>query len=76
MKKDRMADEAYCANCERATLLHGEDYVLCEKHGVVRASFVCRKFSYDPLKRTPAAVSAPKLEYVDIDSLIKDGESK
>ena len=60
-------EEKYCANCENAALLHGEEYVLCEKKGVVRATYVCRKFSYDPLKRRPAASKAPKLEFVDID---------
>ena len=60
--------EKYCAYCENAALLHSEDYVLCEKKGVVAANFVCRKFSYDPLKRRAAKAAAPKLEYVDIDS--------
>ena len=61
-------DESYCAFCEHSALLHGDEYVLCEKKGVVRATYVCRKFSYDPLKRRPAQRNAPKLEYVDIDN--------
>ena len=70
MKKEKelsIEDESYCANCEHAAALHGEDYVLCERNGVVRATYVCRKFSYDPLKRRPGALKAPKLEYVDLD---------
>ena len=67
-KNDGIAEAAYCENCEHAALLHGDEYVLCEKKGVVRATYVCRKFSYDPLKRRPAKAAAPKLEFVDIDS--------
>ena len=67
-KDGAIAEESYCANCEHASLLHGDEYVLCEKKGVVRAAYVCRKFSYDPLKRRPSKAAAPKLEYVDIDS--------
>ena len=68
MKRETPADENYCAVCENAALLSGEDYVLCKKKGVVRATYSCRKFSYDPLKRRPAENKAPVLEYVDIDS--------
>ena len=67
-KDDLIAEESYCAKCEHAALLHGDEYVLCEKKGVVRATFVCRRFSYDPLKRRPAKAAAPKLEYVDLDN--------
>ena len=57
-----------CAFCERAVPLCGEELVLCEKKGVVRATFVCRKFAYDPLKRRPAKALTPEFEYVDIDA--------
>ena len=67
MKNIDMSEETYCAHCEHAAPLHDEDYVLCEKKGVVRAVYVCRKFSYDPLKRRPAEHKVPKLEFVDLD---------
>lgn len=57
-----------CVYCEESSPLNNDDLVLCEKFGVVRASYRCRKFSYDPLKRRPAERRAPKLDYVDIDS--------
>jgi hypothetical protein len=60
-------EERYCAFCEHAALLRDEDYVLCEKKGVVSSTFVCRRFSYDVLKRRAGNAAAPKLEYIDID---------
>lgn len=67
MSKELPEDENYCAFCEHASTLHGDDFVLCEKKGVVSATWVCRKFIYDPLKRKPALGKMPSLEYVDID---------
>lgn len=68
LKDQKYDEESYCAYCEHATRLHGDEFVLCEKKGVVRAAFVCRKFSYDPLKHRPQKAAPPKLEYVDLDS--------
>ena len=49
--------ERVCAFCEYAISLptsDGEENdVICEKRGVVRADYVCGKFRYDLLKRTP-----------------------
>ena len=49
-----------CAKCEHATPLEGLDGVVCKYKGVVSESNVCRKFSYDLLKRSPAP--APRLK--------------
>ena len=38
---------------ESARALSDPDTMLCVKAGVVDASFSCRKFRYDPLKRDP-----------------------
>lgn len=56
--KQKTAEEKFeitkcCAYCEKATLLSGDDYVLCSKKGVVALTYVCRRFSYDPLKVMP-----------------------
>lgn len=41
-----------CAYCEYATILKSDRLkMVCDKHGVVSTSHVCRKFLYDPLKR-------------------------
>jgi len=41
-----------CAYCEHATALKSDRLkMICDKHGVVSTSHVCRKFLYDPLKR-------------------------
>ena len=66
--------ERYCVFCEYGTPMptdkDGNETVLCSKKGVVRGKTVCRKFSYDPLKREPAKRQAlPKTEVVDIDEL-------
>ncbi len=52
-KKRRRDLGCACAYCENASLLHDNDYVLCERFGVVSAGYSCRRFSYDPLKRVP-----------------------
>ena len=43
-----------CAFC-----LHGKDFgqdeVLCDRRGPVKAEDRCRRFVYDPLRRKPAA---------------------
>ncbi len=60
--------ECLCAFCEKATGIYDEDTMICKSRGIVSKAYSCRKFIYDPLKRVPPkAVSAPKLEYVDID---------
>ena len=49
--------ERVCAFCEFGTpvpIVEGEEPdIICEKRGIVRADFVCRKFRYDLLKREP-----------------------
>ena len=41
-----------CSYCISGTRLN-DDEVLCIKKGVVRVDRACRKFKYDPCKRTP-----------------------
>lgn len=43
-----------CQYCELAQPLADEETMLCQKKGVVNSGYVCRKFKYDLLKRTPA----------------------
>ena len=60
-----------CAYCEKATLLPGDDYVLCAKKGVVSPSHVCRRFEYDPMKRIPKRTpDIPTLD--DISDMLPD----
>ena len=67
MKIDK--SECICAYCEYAVPVFDEDSALCEKNGIVRKDYSCKKFSYDPQKRVPPkALSAPTLEYIDIDN--------
>ena len=44
--------EPRCAYC-RFSAPAGEDTVACRKKGVMSASDHCRRFRYDPLRRTP-----------------------
>ena len=68
MKRDKTLDIIKaCASCEYASLLHLSDQVLCSRRGIVDADFSCRRFSYDPLKRTPKPFPRPELEFVDVD---------
>ena len=66
--------ERYCVFCEYGTPLpadkDGNELVICTKKGLVKGSSVCRKFSYDPLKREPKArPTLPEMDVVDIDEL-------
>ena len=46
--------EPACKYCELALQnMSGERHVLCEKYGVVRGDYHCRKYIYDPTKRIP-----------------------
>ena len=59
--------EKICAFCEHCVSLFDEDNMLCDKNGIVSKGHTCKKFSYDPLKRTPPkAQSLPTLDYIDI----------
>ncbi len=55
-KRDiRIEDDihACCACCEHATILKGDrSHMVCDSFGVVSCAHTCRKFLYDPLKRT------------------------
>lgn len=66
--------EKVCAFCEDGTPLpadaEGNVFVLCKKNGMVKDTYVCRRFSYDPLKREPGGAKIlPETEAVNIDEL-------
>lgn len=42
-----------CEYCEYARIICDDANVLCSHRGVVAKEYRCRRFSYDPLKRTP-----------------------
>ena len=52
-QKERLDIAELCAMCEFASPLRNENEVLCRKNGVVSASYHCKKFRYDLLKRKP-----------------------
>lgn len=45
-----------CEYCKNGTLLCDGEGVVCNKYGFVKRKYDCRKFVYDPLKRTPKSV--------------------
>jgi len=47
-----------CEYCALGQLSFDQEKVLCSKRGVVDPWYRCRRFSYDPLKRQPAAAPA------------------
>ncbi|MBQ3706808.1 MAG: hypothetical protein II889_02765 [Clostridia bacterium] len=63
--------EKICKYCAAAETLSDPDSMLCRRLGVVKASFCCRRFRYDPLKRTPGrprkTVPGEELEFPEID---------
>ena len=67
MKKTELCEERFCRYCERAKTLSDPDTMLCGRRGVVPAGYCCRRFRYDPLKRTPnRTVRGLNLEYIEI----------
>lgn len=52
-----------CAYCEHASPLSDHQEFLCRYKGVVQASYRCKKFTYDLLKRVPSPriLSIPSL---------------
>ena len=57
-----------CLFCESASPLKSGNSLLCKYKGVVSEDNVCRRFSYDPLKREPK--SPPKLPAINKDDLL------
>lgn len=45
--------EPKCEYCKNGSLAADGQHVLCTKTGILDLDFSCRKFVYDPLKRTP-----------------------
>ena len=56
-----------CAYCELAECMNDKERMLCNINGVVNAGYKCKKFLYDPLKRSP---EAPKILKVSPEDLI------
>ena len=43
-----------CEYCRYGSLID-EDHIVCVKRGVIESGNPCRRFRYDPLKRSPDA---------------------
>ena len=52
-----------CEYCARGRIGLDKTVILCPKHGIMAPDDSCKKFVYDPLKRTPKA--APELQSFD-----------
>lgn len=46
-----------CIYCETGVIAPDRKSVLCTRKGVMMPDSFCRKFRYDPLKRTPDTVT-------------------
>lgn len=55
--------EPRCLYCAQGVPL-GEAQILCAKKGIMSLGSSCRKFKYDPLKRTP-----PRPAHIDFKQL-------
>ncbi len=42
-----------CEYCKNGVPAADGEHILCEKMGILDFNFVCKKYVYDPLKRTP-----------------------
>ena len=68
LKKNKSDYQKVCLLCENATILKGNNGILCKYKGIVSEDYVCRKYIYDPLKREPKAPQ--KLPTLSKDDLI------
>ena len=67
MPKDKYEIIKACAFCEYAKCVYDDYTMLCTKKGIVDSEYCCRKFIYDPLKRSPAPQpQMPRLSKDDI----------
>ena len=68
MKLKSEKAEKLCKYCENSTEVALSGDMLCAKKGVVSPDYKCRKFVYDPFKRTPR-IQKPieELEFVPLD---------
>ncbi len=59
MKKTIFGDNVSpkCIYCETGIIAPDGKSVLCTKKGVMMPDSFCRKFRYDPLKRTPETLN-------------------
>ncbi|MBQ3215267.1 MAG: hypothetical protein IJB11_04025 [Oscillospiraceae bacterium] len=56
-----------CTYCARGTVME-DGQILCVKRGLITEKEKCRKFRYDPCKRTPLKAKALDLKkYDDLD---------
>ena len=58
-----------CLYCEHGKQIHSTDDVICDKKGIVKADYHCRKFVYTPINRTPPkkAVTADEFTKEDFE---------
>jgi len=55
--------EPHCSYCKWATPL-AEGQMMCVKKGIVACTGSCRRFRYDPLKRTPPKPLAVSFDHL------------
>lgn len=58
-----------CDMCENAVRIQDEENILCKSKGIVKKSYRCKRFAYDPLKRIPeraADIPLPSMEEMKI----------
>ena len=66
MKNKEFISEEYrkaCRYCERGRLSFDGQFVLCVKRGIMPPEDCCKKYVYDPLKRTPLKPKAQTVSY-------------
>ena len=50
--------EPACVYCRNGTRTKKGDKIMCPKNGMVDIYYSCRRFCYDPLRRTPSDSAA------------------
>lgn len=56
----RKKPDKKCIWCEHGVKSEYTEDVFCKKQGVVKQDDACRKFKYDPLKRSPGIQTVSK----------------
>lgn len=68
--------EPRCTYCAHGTPLSDGDMLTCRKRGVVQGTDSCRRFQYDPLRRTPPKPAKLSTRYAASDFSLGDTDNE
>ena len=65
--KKELGIENSCEICEKSREIPGNEVLVCEKHGLVKRSGLCRRFVLDPMRINPTLKNRPVDSFLQLD---------